>query len=702
LIRLVKESVVTIRTFLLCAFAVLALPLVALAGFSGFRVIEIYRLNAVFLKTDATTELLFKAVADLAIERGLCNAPLHSPDPLSAERRAEIDRVRASADREIRDGMGQLRGMPEMAGALGAIAEFERSYRDFGGLRQRVDGALRVSAASRPVDVPDKFAPAIATLVDQINGLRMRLEALTEARGAKMAQLLQLRHLTAVMAEAAGRERAIFGGNIAQRRPFSRDDLRAVAEHRGQIGLVWNVLQAVRQRSDLPPSLSAAIASVDQEFIHKLTDIRSAVLAQAEDGNYPIGGLDWVDRSGVAQATILKLSAEASALARQMAVAAAAQSKWQAIAYLVLVGGSLVVAIGSFAMMIGRVIRPLAKITDTIERLARGDKTATIPAAARHDEVGRMAEAVLVFRRNLVANEQLQAERTAENDAKMQRAQRLERLMRGLETQVGGLVQSLSSASVEMEATAQSMSNAAEQSSRQAIAVASSAEQTSSNVHMVAQAAEDLRSSIGEIGRQVTDSSRIAGQAVADAKGMDDIARALAAGAQKIGEVVSLINEIAGQTGLLALNATIEAARAGEAGRGFAVVASEVKQLAMQTANATGEIAAQIQHMQDATKRAVTSMQGIGGTIQEMDRIAAAIAAAVAEQAAAMQDMARNIQQAATGAQEVTGSLVVVRHAAKDTGEAATGLLDAAGQLSRNSGELYTQVDDFLAALKVA
>jgi methyl-accepting chemotaxis protein len=693
---------VTIRTFLLCTFAILALPLVGFAGFSGFRAIQIYRLSALFLETDATTELLFKAAADLAIERGLSNAPLHLPDPLSAERQAEIVRVRASADQAIRDGMGRLRSAPEMASALGAIEEFERSYRDFEGFRQRVDGALRVSAASRSADVPDRFAPTIAMLVDQINSLRMTHEALTDTRGTKLAQLLQLRHLTAVMAEAAGRERAIFGGNIAQRRPFSRDDLRAVAEYRGQIGLIWSVLQAVRQRTDLPSSLSAAIASVDQEFVHKLTDLRSGVLAHAEDGDYPIGGLDWVDRSGVAQATILKLSADASAVARRTVGAAASQSKWQAIAYLVLVSGSLVAAIGSFAMMIGRVIRPLAKITDTIERLARGDTTVTIPAAARQDEVGRMAEAIQVFKKNLLANEQLQAERTAENDAKMQRAQHLEQLMRGLEAQVGGLVESLSSASVEVEATAQLMSSAAEQSNQQAIAVASSAEQTSSNVHMVAQAAEELRSSIGEIGRQVTDSSRIAGKAVADARGMDDIAKALAAGAQKIGEVVSLINEIAGQTGLLALNATIEAARAGEAGRGFAVVASEVKQLAMQTASATGEIAAQIQHMQDATRKAVTSMQGIGATIQDMDRIAAAIAAAVAEQASAMQDIARNIQQAATGAQEVTGSLVLVRDTARDTGEAATGLLEAAGQLSRNSGELHTQVDEFLAALKAA
>jgi hypothetical protein len=142
-IRLVKESVVSIRAFLLCAFAILALMLVGLAGFSGFRVIQTYRMNESFLDTDATTELLLKAAADLAIERGLSNAPLHAPDPLSAERRTEIERVRANADQVIRDGIGRLRSVPEMANALGAIDDFERSYRDFGAFRQRVDGALR-------------------------------------------------------------------------------------------------------------------------------------------------------------------------------------------------------------------------------------------------------------------------------------------------------------------------------------------------------------------------------------------------------------------------------------------------------------------------------------------------------------------------------------------------------------------------------
>jgi methyl-accepting chemotaxis protein len=693
---------VSIRTFLLCAFAVLALMLVGLAGFSAVQVIQTYRANASFLTTNAITELLLDAAADLAIERGLSNAPLHAPEPLPAERRAEIEDVRARADQAIRDGIERLRSLPQMANSLRAIDDLERSYRDFGAFRRRVGEALRAPAASRPADVVDNFAPMVAMLVDGISSLRMTLEALTPARGADLAEFLQLRHLAAVMAEEAGRERAIFGGNIAQRRPFSRDDLRAVAEHRGQIGLVWSVLQAVRQRSDLPSSLSAAIASVDQEFIHNLADLRSAVLARAEDGNYPIGGREWVDRSGVAQKTILILSAEASTLARHTAGTAAFRSKWRAIVYLALVSGSLIVAIGSFAMMIGRVIRPLAAITDAIERLARGDETAEIPAAARQDEVGCMAAALQVFKQNLVVNERLQAERTAENEAKIQRAQRLEQLMAGLETQVGGLVQSLSAASAEMEATARSMSSTAERSNRQVIAVASAAEQTSRNVQMVTAATEELRSSISEIGRQATDSSRIAGQAVADAKRTDDIAQALAAGAQKIGEVVSFINEIAGQTGLLALNATIEAARAGEAGRGFAVVASEVKQLATQTANATGEIAAQIRHMQDATGQAVKSIQGVGATIQEMDRIAAAIAAAVGKQGGAMREITCNVQQAATGAQEVTGSLALVTDAARDTGEAAAALLGAAGQLSRDSAGLHTQVDEFLAALKAA
>jgi len=525
---------------------------------------------------------------------------------------------------------------------------------------------------------------------------------LTRIPGAELARLVELRHLAAVMAEEAGRERFVFGGNVASRHPFSRDDVRKFSEHRGHIQLVWDALQAVRQRGDLPPSLSTAITAVDEEYIHKLSDLRAAVLARSEDGQYPVSGREWVDRSGVALATILKLADETGNVARGAAEAAAARSGWQVALCLVLMMVAFAIAGGGFALLLRRVIWPLAAMTEAIERLAKGDKTVLIPTAERSDEVGRMAAAVLVFRQNLVANEELQAQQAEANEAKARRAQRLEQVMRGFEAKVGGLVESLATASIEMETNAQSMSSTAEQTNRQAMNVASSAEETSINVQTVASATEEMASSIKEIGRQATCSSEIAGRAVADAKRTDAVAQELAVGARKISEVVKLINEVAGQTSLLALNATIEAARAGEAGRGFAVVASEVKLLATQTAKATGEIETLIHTIQESSNEAVAAIRSVGGTIDEMNNIAGLIAAAVEEQAAATHEISRSVAQAAHGSEQVSTNILQVKQASTESGAVAGRLLGAASQLSRDSAELRAEVDRFLADVKAA
>ena len=257
-------------------------------------------------------------------------------------------------------------------------------------------------------------------------------------------------------------------------------------------------------------------------------------------------------------------------------------------------------------------------------------------------------------------------------------------------------------ASGQLEVTAQTMTATAEETSRQSTAVAAASEEASSNVQTVATAAEELSASIAEISRQVTQAATAAGKAVDDAKRTDDTVRGLAAAAQKIGDVVQLINDIASQTNLLALNATIEAARAGEAGKGFAVVASEVKSLANQTAKATEEIATQINAMQSVTSDAVTAIQGIGGRITEINEIATSIASAVEEQGAATQEIARNVQQAAAGTQEVSSNITGVTQAAGETGQGAAQVLEASRTVARQADELKAQIGDFLDKVKAA
>ncbi|MCS3896729.1 methyl-accepting chemotaxis protein [Bradyrhizobium japonicum USDA 38] len=318
------------------------------------------------------------------------------------------------------------------------------------------------------------------------------------------------------------------------------------------------------------------------------------------------------------------------------------------------------------------------------------------------DGINSMAAAVQVFKDNMIRADRLAAEKQAENDSKMRRAQALDGLTRAFEAKVTELVGGLSRASSTMESTAQSMTSTAAQTNSQAAVVAAASQQTSTNVQTVASATEELTSSISEIGRQVAQSTEIAARAVDNARRTGDTARALAEGAQKIGDVVTLIQSIAEQTNLLALNATIEAARAGDAGRGFAVVASEVKSLAGQTAKATTEISEQITAIQSASDETVNAIRNVADVIAEIDQIGTAIAAAIEEQGSATREISRSVQEAARGTQEVNSNISGVQRAADDTGAAAREVLGAAEQLSTQSRDLAGQFDRFLGEVRAA
>jgi methyl-accepting chemotaxis protein len=356
------------------------------------------------------------------------------------------------------------------------------------------------------------------------------------------------------------------------------------------------------------------------------------------------------------------------------------------------------------AWLIGRGIsHPVVRMCEAMRALANGDRTVEIPGVGRKDEIGQMADTVAVFRDSMVEAERLREDNERHKaEAEAERKAGMIRLADTFEAGIKGVVNSVASQATEMQSAALAMTHTAETATQQATAVAASVEQASANVQTVATAAEELSVSVLEIGRQVEQSSNIADHAVVEADRTNTTVEGLSRTAQRIGEVVQLIETIAGQTNLLALNATIEAARAGDAGKGFAVVASEVKSLASQTAKATEEIRAQISEIQGATGQTVEAIRSIGTTIRQMSEIATTIASAVEEQGAATREIASNVHQAAQGTGDIASNIEGVSHAAGETGAAASQVLSSAGELARQSETLRRDVDDFLANVRAA
>ena len=368
-----------------------------------------------------------------------------------------------------------------------------------------------------------------------------------------------------------------------------------------------------------------------------------------------------------------------------------------------LIGALLLLSIGIAWLVARSVVKPLSRLRSRMDALSKGELNLPVMDADRSDEIGEMARTVGVFKEAMIETNRLRAEQVeAEQRQMQQRKDDMHRMADSFEGAVGQIIATVSSASAQLETSAGVLTSTATRSENLATKVASASEEASSNVQSVASATEELSSSVHEISRQVQESARIANEAVAQARQTNNRVGELSKAASRIGDVVELINTIAGQTNLLALNATIEAARAGEAGRGFAVVASEVKALAEQTAKATGEIGQQINGIQAATNESVGDIKEISGTIEKLSEIASAIAAAVEQQGAATQEISRNVQRAAEGTVQVSSNIGDVQRGASETGSASSQVLSAAKSLSGDSNRLKLEVGKFLSSVRAA
>lgn len=393
----------------------------------------------------------------------------------------------------------------------------------------------------------------------------------------------------------------------------------------------------------------------------------------------------------------------AEQMAAQRATASnQAETAGQTLLYIaaaaLLVGIALSVWIARFTIS-----KPISNIVGTLRQLAEGDNSVEIRGADRSDEVGALAKAALFFKQQSIEAERVTAENQAHEAAEEEtRKKMFQKMANDFEQSVGGIVQTVSAAANQLENFAREMYDNATNTTSQSTTVAAASEEASTNVGTVATATEELTASVREISSQVSRSREMSEMAVTDADAAASKVHGLSSAAQKIGDIVELINGIAAQTNLLALNATIEAARAGEAGKGFAVVAAEVKQLADQTASATTEIANQISAIQLSTTESASAINGVAETIAKMSEITVAVATSVDEQSAATSEIAENVQQAAAGTGEVSRAITSVTTSAQHSSDTANQVLHASEDLAKQSEFLQSELSKFLSSVRAA
>ncbi len=649
---------------------------------------------------------IVRAVGDIPrymnSERGMSTNLLFSTGAIDQKQIGDLDKLRKLTDgalatvNQVRAALpGALDDGEAVASAIDALKAKFAALRD--AIEKAIAGPLdaRKPAAAKIVADNSVFNAGVTTLLDE----QVRRLAGLDGNASRQASYA---NVAWTLRDIGGLDASLHKALVGAKRVATEPEKMELYRSTGRTQQILSTLQELRNNPATPANVMTALGKMQADYVERFGKALKFAKEGATSGKYEQDVETYYAESQFGLASIVTVRDAFYENAEQGLAAAYSSARFSFVVALV---GLLAVIAGSAGLIVmvrRRILNPIAALTGRMSRLAAGEVAEAIPGAARNDEIGAMAAAVQVFKDNKIEADRLATEKEAENDVKMRRARALDDLTRAFEAKVTELVGGLSAASSVMEDTAQSMSATASATNRQAAVVAAASDQTSTNVQTVASATEELTSSISEIARQVATSTEIAARAVDHARRTGDTARSLAEGAQKIGDVVTLIQSIAAQTNLLALNATIEAARAGEAGRGFAVVASEVKSLAGQTAKATTEISEQITAIQTASDETVTAIRNVVDVITEIDQIGTAIAAAIEEQGSATKEISRSVQEAARGTQEVNSNISGVQRAADDTGAAATQVLGAAEQLSTQSKDLAGQVNRFLSDVRAA
>jgi methyl-accepting chemotaxis protein len=692
----------TVTALLTSVVAVMATCVVVfLAGNAWDSVGRLQTANRTSLIADISGHV-FKAMPNLRTDRSNTGRALNADQPINESDLAYFKRFRDAELPALQAVVAMLPAIdfPEQQTLL---PELTRQVGTFTGLDIETREAIAKPKASRRPGLFKEYSDTVTALLATLDKASVSLAAAVKLSDSLVDQLLTIKQMAWLVRLKAG-ETSLLVSNGISGVGLPPNARQAYDKFIGGIETAWAGLESAVAGMPLPPSVTEAIkeaytATFDPQFLA----LRDRLFDAALNGGKPeMTASQWSPVTVARQNAAVIVAERVLDAARDHSQAQRSIAQRTLVLQIVLLAAALLLAFGSMVAVRNRVIKPLKAIRDAMLTVAGGDLNTHVPFAERRDEIGALAGALATFKQNAVEKTQIEHQQREQDSRAMQRQQTIEGHIGTFEIQMHEALGALRDASEQMRTTSDGMSTVSSQTNAQVRMAAKASGDASANVNSVASASEELSTSISDISRRVTHAASIASRAVDQARRTDGTVQGLVATASRIGEVVGLINDIAGQTNLLALNATIEAARAGEAGKGFAVVASEVKSLATQTAKATEEISQQIAAVQKVAGDAIDAIKGIGGIIGEVSEVATAIAAAVAQQGAATQEITRSTQQAAHGTNEVSTNIAGVIAGADATGAAAQDVKSASEALGAQTRQLGDQVNAFLNNIRAA